>query len=226
MRSRCRPASGPVACRLAAADSDRSAGSRLLMPPSPLARVSSASRRRCWWMPDSRSSWPVVRHCWMVVPGLRSATCSRVRSRVSGVRSSWEALATKCRWEAKEVSRRASRSLRVPASSLNSSSGPARVSRSCRLVAEIRRAVAVMVRTGRSTRPATSQPRAKASAAMTVSAMPDWVSSVCRLSACWASQAWASCMQRRSLRRHSWLLPGWGRGGFSCLRWRGRTASR
>ena len=79
-------------------------------------------------------------------------------SRVSGVRSSWEALATKCRWASKAASRRAKRSSRVSPSCLNSSSAPSRASRSCRLVAEIRRAVAVMVRTGRSTRPATNQP--------------------------------------------------------------------
>ena len=49
--------------------------------------------------------------------------------------------------------------------SLNSSSASSRASRSLRLLAEIRRAVAVMLRTGRSSRPATYQPSRMASKA-------------------------------------------------------------
>ena len=48
-----------------------------------------------------------------VASGSASATCSRVRSAVSGVRSSWEALATKCRCAWNDASSRANRSLSV-----------------------------------------------------------------------------------------------------------------
>src|SRR6266699_2245812 len=177
-------------CRPAAAASDRSAGSRRGRPASLVARVSSASRMRSCCLPDSRSSWPAARHCPVVAAGLRSVTCRRVRSRVSGVRSSWEALATKWRWAVNDASRRASRSSRVSASSLNSSSGPASARRSYRLVAEIRRAVAVMARTGRSTRPAITQPSANASTAMTPSAMPDWARSTCSSNRCARRACW------------------------------------
>ena len=55
--------------------------------------------------------------------------------------------------------------------------GPVRASRSCRLVAEIRRAAAVIVLSGRSTRPASSQPAPTAVADTMTRAMPDRVSS-------------------------------------------------
>ena len=45
--------------------------------------------------------------------GSASATWSRVRSAVSGVRSSWEALATKCRCDSNDASSRSNRSSRV-----------------------------------------------------------------------------------------------------------------
>ena len=48
----------------------------------------------------------------------------------------------------------------VSPSSLSSSVGPCRASRSCRLSSEMRWAAAVISRTGRSARPATSQPSA------------------------------------------------------------------
>ena len=72
----------------------------------------------------------------------------------------------------------------VSASSFSSSSGPWRLSRSCRLVAEIRRAVAAMARTGGRKRPATSQPNMTETAAMTPRAMPD------RISSCPRSEPW------------------------------------
>ena len=52
------------------------------------------------------------------------------------------------------------RSSRVAPRSVNSSSRPPRPSRRCRLLAEMSRAVAVIVRSGRRNRPATSQPSA------------------------------------------------------------------
>ena len=71
--------------------SDRSTGSCRLVPAWLVVAVSTASRMRsCCW-PDASSSWAKERHCSMVAWGLRSATGSRVRSRVSGVHNSWEA---------------------------------------------------------------------------------------------------------------------------------------
>ena len=84
------------------------------------------------------------------------------------------------RWARNDASSRASSPSKVSPSSLSSSSGPRRARRSLRLVTEICRAAAVMVRTGRSARPATSQPRAIESTAMTVSAISDRVRSSCK----------------------------------------------
>ena len=58
----------------------------------------------------------------------------------------------------------------VSARSFTSSAGPGTASRSCRLSAEIRRVAAVIVRSGRSTRPATRRPSTSDSTAMTASA--------------------------------------------------------
>src|SRR5262249_52236656 len=65
----------------------------------------------------------------------------------------------------------------VSPSSLSSSSGPARASRACRLLAEMDLAVAVMVRNLRSTRPATIQPSPTDTTVMIASAVPGSVSS-------------------------------------------------
>ena len=62
-------------------------------------------------------------------------------------------------------------------SCLSSSSGPSRASRRWRLLAEISRAVFVIVRRGRSARPAISQPSQIDSTAMTARAMPQSTSS-------------------------------------------------
>jgi hypothetical protein len=67
----------------------------------------------------------------------------------------------------------------VSARSFSSSSGPATASRWCRFSSEICRVVAVIVRSGRSTRPAISQPSAMETASMTASATPERMSS-CR----------------------------------------------
>jgi hypothetical protein len=58
----------------------------------------------------------------------------------------------------------------VSASSRSSSGGPPTPSRACRLSPEIERVCAVMVRSGASTRPATSQPRPADSSAISASA--------------------------------------------------------
>ena len=98
-------------------------------PRSLVARVRSESMSRSWSAPETRSFSQTPRRVSRVVPGSARATWSRVRSTVSGVRSSWEAFATNRRWDSKDVSSRSSRSLRVMPSSLNSSSGPSRARR-------------------------------------------------------------------------------------------------
>jgi hypothetical protein len=82
-----------------------------------------------------------------------------VRITVSGVRSSCEAFATNRRCAANAWSSRSSMSSKVSASSLSSSWAPVSASRSPRCWSEARRAVSVIARTGRSTRPETYQPR-------------------------------------------------------------------
>ena len=62
-------------------------------------------------------------------------------------------------------------------SSLSSSSGPVIAMRWCRVRAEIRRAAAVIVRSGLSTRPAISHPSPTETTAMMPSAIPDSISS-------------------------------------------------
>src|ERR1700733_11266743 len=128
-------------------------------PPPRLASVSSASSIRSCSICSSSSSWPVARSVSALASGSASATWSRVRSSVRGVRSSCDALATNRRWASNDASSRASSSSSVSPSALNSSCGPSSASRSCRFPAEIVRAVAVIERTGRSTRPAANQPR-------------------------------------------------------------------
>ena len=180
----CRPRrliAGRAAASAALVMAARSAGSRSPGPASLLARVSSASMRcSCSALEASRSRL-TARQVLVVAAGSARVTWSRVRSRVSGVRSSCEALAANRRCASKEASSRANRPSRVSASSLSSSSGPCRASRSCRLLAEIRRAAAVIVRNGRSTCPAMTQPIAAAATAMTARAMAAAISS-CGLS--------------------------------------------
>ena len=132
--------------------------SRRSRPLWPLARVRRASMRLSCCRLEARSSRPVDFQT-SGVEGSPRATCTRVRSRVSGVRSSWEALATKCRCASNAASRRAKRSSRVSPSCLNSSSAFSSANRSWRFDAEILRAVEVISRTGFITRPATSHPK-------------------------------------------------------------------
>ena len=106
----------------------------------------------------------------------------------SGVRSSWEALATNRRCAANALSSRASSPSMVSARSFSSSPGPGMASRSSRLSAEIRRVAAVITRSGRSTRPATTQPTTTDSAAITPSAISDPSRNWCEMAA-WAWSA-------------------------------------
>ncbi len=80
----------------------------------------------------------------------------------------------KRRCASNERSSRASKSSKVSPSSFSSSSGPASARRWCRLLAEISLAVAVIVRSGRSTRPAISQPSAIDSATIAPSASKEY----------------------------------------------------
>ena len=64
----------------------------------------------------------------------------------------------------------------MSARSFSSSRGPESARRSFRLRSEICRVVAVIVRSGRRTRPATSQPSAIETTVMIASAIPDWMS--------------------------------------------------
>ena len=129
---------------------------------------------------DASSSLPTACQVPGVASGSARVTWSRVRSLVRGVRSSCEALAANRRCASKEASSRANRLSKVSASSLSSSSGPRRDSRSCRLLAEIRRAAAVIVLSGRSTRPASSQPSTAAPTTKTTTAMTEMTVSCCR----------------------------------------------
>ena len=90
-------------------------------------------------------------------------TSIRVRISVSGVRSSWEALATNRRWLANAASSRASIASKVSASSLSSSGGPASASRWPRFSWEAACAAVVTAVSGRSTRRLTAQPSPAAS---------------------------------------------------------------
>ena len=118
--------------------------------------------------------------------GLASATSSDARIVASGVRSSCAAFAANRRCAANDPSSRSSSPSIVSDRSLSSSRGPPTASRACRLSAEIRRVAAVIDRSGRSTRPATPQPRPSETAVMTTSAIADPVTSrriseLCRL---------------------------------------------
>ena len=151
----------------------RSSGSRRPMPRWLRASVSSASISRSCSSPAARTRSQAVRSACPDASGLRIATSSSVRDRASGVRSSCDALVTNWRCASNDASRRPKRSSIMSASSRRSSSGPSRASRSCRLVAEIRRAAAVIRRSGRSARPATNQPSATDTNAMIARAMPE-----------------------------------------------------
>ena len=106
---------GRAAARAALVMAARSAGWCSPVPASLLARVSSASIRRSCSALEASSSR--LRACQVLVVAAGSArvTSSRVRSRVSGVSNSCEALAANRRWASKEASSRANRPSRVSA---------------------------------------------------------------------------------------------------------------
>ena len=93
------------------------------------ARVSSASMSCSCWSPASSEHPCRCRGGGQGGAGSARAIWSRVRLRASGVRSSWEALATNWRWASNAASSRASSPSMVSPRSLSSSSGPARASR-------------------------------------------------------------------------------------------------
>ncbi len=97
----------------------------------------------------------------------------------SGVRSSWEALATNRRCAVNDSSSRPSSSSMVSARSLTSSAGPVTARRRSRLSAEMRRVTAVMSRSGRRTRLASTRPSSTETTAITTSASSEPTSS-CR----------------------------------------------
>ena len=117
-------------------------------------------------------------------PGLATATSTDARIVASGVRSSWEALATnrRCAANAPPGVPAARRSCRRGPSARRR--GPSTASRSCRLSAEIRRVLAVITRSGRSTRPATTQPAATDTTAITPSAIAEPSRYWCDVPAC------------------------------------------
>ena len=88
----------------------------------------------------------------------RRLSSSNACSRLSGVRSSWAALATKLFCASKALSRRSRSPSTVSARFRSSSRGPRRASRSWTLRAEIRLMAVFVVRSGRNILPATSQP--------------------------------------------------------------------
>ena len=59
-----------------------------------------------WSLPASMASWQAARSEPRVMSGSARATWRRVWLSMSGVRRSWEALATKRRWDSKAASRR------------------------------------------------------------------------------------------------------------------------
>ena len=135
-------------------------------PRSLVARVSRASIRRSCWLAElrapARSSIAGSRRRRR---GRRARPAGAVRCPASGVRSSWEALATKWRCDSNDASSRPKRSSSVRPSSVSSSSGPSRSSRRWRFVAEISWAAVVIARSGRRNLPASHQATASATAA-------------------------------------------------------------
>ncbi len=133
-----------------------------------------------------------------------------VRMTVSGVRSSCEAFATNRRWAANARSSRSSMSSKVSASSLSSSLAPVRASRSPRCASEARRAVSVIARTGRSTRPETNQPRPPE--ATVIAPRPSREKSSRLLRARWRTLAVAALAPAEKACLHCTTVPtsGWG----------------
>ena len=127
-------------------------------PRSLVARVSSASISRSW-LAEGQHLLAGRGSVSAVASGSASATWSSARSAVSGVRSSWEALATKWRCDSKDSFSRPNRSSRVVAElgELVVGAGRGRAG-GAGCSAEMSRAVAVIVRSGRRNAAGDSQP--------------------------------------------------------------------
>lgn len=93
-----------------------------------------------------------------VASGAASTASTLALMMVSGLRSSWEASSMSCRCALNASSSRASMVSMVSARSFSSSRGPCSLMRRFRSVAWISSVVRVIDRTGRSTRPASTQP--------------------------------------------------------------------
>jgi len=153
--------------------------------------------------------------CCIVRVGLASVTSMAVRMTVSGVRSSCEAFATNRRWAANAWSSRSSISSKVSASSLSSSLAPVSASRSPRCWSDARRAVSVITRTGRSTRPETNQPSAPEATVITPRPSREYSSRLCSarcrtLTVAAPSPAVKACL-------HEMTVPGSGAGCWQAI---------
>ena len=161
------------------ASEPRSTGSARRSADSLRASSSRLSISRSLRSTVSRTASPIARSSLALASESASATSISVRMIASGVRSSWDALATKCRWLANAESSRASMPSNVSASSLSSSAGPTSPMRSPRFSPETRRAVAVIFRSGLSARPASSQPAPTDTIVITPSAATYSITSRC-----------------------------------------------
>ena len=144
------------------------------------ASVRKLSSSRSAWSRSTRSSAFSSRVWAGTPPGFAIATSSVVRIIASGVRRSCEALATNRRCASNAASNRSSSRSIVSASRRSSSRGPGIARRSLRFVSEIRSAVAVIVRSGANTRPATSHASTPETSAMIASTTPYPTCSWCR----------------------------------------------
>ena len=158
------------------------------------ASVRKLSSSRSAWSRSTRSSASSSRVWAGTPPGFAIATSRVVRIIASGVRSSCEALATNRRCASNAASKRSSSRSIVSASRRSSSRGPGIARRSCRFVSEIRSAVAVIVRSGANTRPATTQPSTPETSAMIASATPYPTCRRCRST--------ERCLESASANRH------------------------
>ena len=153
------------------------------------ASVSSASVIASARSMERRTRRAMASSCSLECPGLASVTSMAVRITVSGVRSSCEASATKRRCAVNARSSRSSISSKVSASSFSSSRAPASPIRSPRCWSEARRAVSVIIATGRSTRPDTIQPAAAEATVSSARPRPENNSRLCSVRRRWATAA-------------------------------------
>ncbi len=164
---------------------------------------------------ERRTRAAMSSNCCVVRAGLASATSMAVRMTVSGVRSSCEAFATNRRCAANARSSRSSISSKVSASSLSSSRAPVRASRSPRCWSEARRAVSVIARTGRSTRPETNQPRPPETTVIAPRPTREKSSRLSR--ARWRTLAVAAPAPALKARLHCATVPESGRGCLQAM---------